>query len=643
MKIRVLLCTLLLAAKTFAADTTLVTSPDGQVRFRLFSDHQQLYYTVTFRNTPVIDASPMILSIDDRLLTSDVTKGAVKRYTVNERYPWNGVHAVAVNNCQGATIALKQGTTSYTLDVRVFNNGIAFRTVVPGAASVNRIPDEATVFNIPAGSEVWYHDLNMHYESVYAKKEISALQAGEWVAPPATFKLPQGIYAAITEADLVNYAGMALEANGKQGLVVRLAQHQPVSYPYKLRYSEEDVQRSLKPAAISGTITTPWRVVMVGADLNTMVNNDIVQNLCPPPDPKLFPKGIHTDWIKPGRAAWKYLDGGGEGTPEVMKQFSAEAGALGFEHNILEGFWAKWTDDQIRDVVNDAKSHHVGIWVWKHSKTLRDKTERQAFFKRCHDLGITGVKIDFFDSEAKEVIGLYTAILQETARYHLLTDFHGANKPTGLSRTWPNELTREAVKGMEASKLTDRAEHETTLPFTRFLAGPAEYTVVHFGERRKNTSWAHQVASAAILSAPLLTYAARPQHILDNPAGNLIKLIPSTWDETIVLPPSEIGQLAVFARRKGDTWFLAVMNGDAPQQINIPLSFLQRANYKVSVVRDIPDSTGAVKVEEAAYTQKDVIPLQLAPGGGYVAVFVTSSGGNGNAYSSHDTAVKRKD
>ncbi|SDH17253.1 glycoside hydrolase family 97 protein [Chitinophaga filiformis] len=642
MKIRVLLCTLLLAAKTFAADTTLVTSPDGQVRFRLFSDHQQLYYTVAFRNTPVIDASPMILSIDDRLLTSDVTKGAVKRYTVNERYPWNGVHAVAVNNCQGATIALKQGTTSYTLDVRVFNTGIAFRTVVPGAASVNRIPDEATVFNIPAGSEVWYHDLNMHYESVYAKKEISALQAGEWVAPPATFKLQQGIYAAITEADLVNYAGMALEANGKQGLVVRLAQHQPVSYPYKLRYSEEDVQRSLKPAAISGTITTPWRVVMVGADLNTMVNNDIVQNLCPPPDPKLFPKGIHTDWIKPGRAAWKYLDGGGDGTPEVMKQFSAEAGALGFEHNILEGFWAKWTDDQIRDVVNDAKSHHVGIWVWKHSKTLRDKTERQAFFKRCHDLGITGVKIDFFDSEAKEVIDLYTAILQETARYHLLTDFHGANKPTGSSRTWPNELTREAVKGMEASKLTDRAEHETTLPFTRFLAGPAEYTVVHFGERRKNTSWAHQVASAAILSAPLLTYAARPQHILDNPAGNLIKLIPSTWDETIVLPPSEIGQLAVFARRKGDTWFLAVMNGDAPQQINIPLSFLQQANYKVSVVRDIPDSAGAVKVEEAAYTKKDVIPLQLAPGGGYVAVFVTS-GGNGNAYSSHNTAVKRKD
>ncbi|HJT74908.1 MAG TPA: glycoside hydrolase family 97 catalytic domain-containing protein, partial [Chitinophaga sp.] len=244
-----------------------------------------------------------------------------------------------------------------------------------------------------------------------------------------------------------------------------------------------------------------------------------------------------------------------------------------------------------------------------------------AFFKRCHDLGITGVKIDFFDSEAKEVIDLYTAILQETAAYHLLADFHGADKPTGLSRTWPNELTREAVKGMEASKLTDRATHETTLPFTRFLAGPAEYTVVHFGERRKNTSWAHQVASAAILSAPLLTYAALPQHLLDNPANSLIRLIPATWDETIVLPPSEIGQLAVFARRKGNNWFLAVMNADQPQKISIPLSFLKGAGYKASIVKDSPDSTNAVKLEEGTYTQKDVISLQLSPGGGYIAMF----------------------
>ncbi|SFE16578.1 alpha-glucosidase [Chitinophaga sp. CF118] len=627
MKKQLFLCIILAGSffisKAFAADTTVVTSPDGQIRFRLFVSNHQLQYTVIYKNIPVVEVSPIIFSVDNKTLTADVKTGTVKRYRINERYPWLGVHAFAINNYEGASIALQQSSVNYTLDVRVFNDGIAFRTILPGDEKAVRVPDEATVFNIPTGSEIWYHDLVMHYESVHTKKVISALQAGEWVAPPATLKLPQGIYVAITEANLVNYSGMALEANGNRGLVLRLAHHQPVSYPYKLRYSEEDVNRLSKPAAVSGTITTPWRVVMIGADLNQMVNNDMVHNLCPPPDPKLFPNGIQTDWIRPGRAVWKYLDGGGEGTPEVMKAFSAKAAALGFEHNILEGFWEKWSDDQIRDVVNDAKKQHVGIWVWKHSKNLRDKNERLAFFKRCHDLGITGVKIDFFDHEAKEVVDLYTAILNETAEYHLLTDFHGANKPTGLARTWPNELTREAVKGMEASKLVDRATHETTIPFTRFLAGPAEYTVVHFGERRKNTTWAHQIASAAILSAPLLTYATLPQHLLDNPAADLIKDIPATWDETIVLPQSGIGQLAAYARRKGNTWFLAIMNGNQPVKLSIPLSFLQASSYKASIVKDVLDSSGAVKMENTSSAPHDVISLELVPGGGYVARYTT--------------------
>src|SRR5688572_22009096 len=131
---------------------------------------------------------------------------------------------------------------------------------------------------------------------------------------------------------------------------------------------------------------------------------------------------------------------------------------------------------------------------------------------------------------------------------------------------------------MESSKLADRATHETTIPFTRCLAGPAEYTVMHFGERRKNTTWAHQIASAAILNSPLLTYAASPANILANPAVEVIKHIPAVWDETIVLPQSAIGELAAFARRKGNTWFVAVMNGASPTKLTIPLRFLKTGN-----------------------------------------------------------------
>src|SRR5207244_7953387 len=132
-----------------------------------------------------------------------------------------------------------------------------------------------------------------------------------------------------------------------------------------------------------------------------------------------------------------------------------------------------------------------------------------------------------------------------------------------------------ACKGMESSRLWERAKHETTLPFTRWLAGPADYTPVHFGNRRADTTGAHQIASAAILSAPLLTYGANPHALLANPAVDLIKSIPATWDQTIVLPSSQIGELAAFARRKGNTWFIAVMNGPQPRSLDIHLDFLQ--------------------------------------------------------------------
>jgi len=202
-----------------------------------------------------------------------------------------------------------------------------------------------------------------------------------------------------------------------------------------------------------------------------------------------------------------------------------------------------------------------------------------------------------------------------------MVNFHGANKPTGEPRTWPNELVREGVKGMEAGKLTARARHDATLPFTRFLAGHADYTPVHFGARRADTSWAHQVATAAVFTAPLLTYAAHPKNILDNPCAPMIKSIPAVWDETIVLPVSEIGEIAAFARRSGDTWFLAIVNGPTAKDIKIPLSFLGPGEYQAIFVRDRKDHSGAVQLENTAAKRKDTITIELRAGGGFIGRF----------------------
>ena len=608
-----------------AADTTTVISPNKEVQFKLFLQNRQIHFYVRFKNKTVIENSPLVFTVDDQSITENVALKRGKKYRINERYAWLGAHAEAINQCNGLVIPLTLNNQSYNMDVRAYNNGVAFKLIIPGRENQNRIADDATVFNIAATSIVWYHDMEMHYEGVHARKTMAQLQEGEWVAPPGTFKLNTGVYAAITEADVRGFAGFSLQANGKNGLVVQLPHNQPTSYPYRFRYSPEDTTRLQKPAVINGTINTPWRVIMIGEDLNSMVNNDIVHNLCPSPDATLFPQGIKTSWIKPGRAVWKYLNGGGEGTVAVMKHFTDGAAALGFEHNILEGFWRKWSDEEIKELVNYSKQKNVGTWLWKHSKDLRDEKERISFFKRCQDLGITGVKIDFFDHEAKEVIDLYEAILRETAQHRLLANFHGANKPSGQSRTWPNEMVRESVKGMEASKLLDRATHETTIPFTRWLAGPAEYTVMHFGERKKNTTWAHQIASAAILSAPLLTYAAHPDTIMANPAVDIIKAIPSSWDETIVLAGSEIGELAIFARRKGNDWFLAVMNGTRSKQISIPLLFLKKGSYDAVIAADDPLNTASVIIQRSSVSSNEVINLDLEPGGGYIARFTATA------------------
>jgi alpha-glucosidase len=598
-----------------------VASPDTRIKFEIsLRSEGRLAYRVTMAGHPVIETSRAGIVIDGVHLGNGVVVAGVARSQHDERFKTRGVHSIAVNRYNGATIALthEPSETKYSWDVRVFNDGVAFRYIVPGSSTAPaRTPDEATVFNFPARSIVWYHDLDGHYEGVHGKKEIDDVPEGDWAAPPLAAELPDDAgYVSVTEASLRNYAGMVLQADRRGGFAARLAHAAPASYPYRLRYPALEVRRLETPASFTGPITTPWRVILVGADLNTLVNSDIIPSLSPPPDPALFPQGFETPWIKPGRAVWRYLDGG-DNTFEGIKGFSDLAGRLGFEYQVVEGLWRRWTDDQLRDLVSYSKDRNVGILVWVHSRDIQNADARRALFQRLSALGIAGVKIDFLDHEAKEVIDLYQAILHDTAESHLLVDFHGANKPTGESRTWPNEMTREGVYGLEHRAQT-WARHDTTVPFTRYLAGHGDFTPVVFGDRRRETSWPHQIATAAIFTSPLLVYGAHPKSLLENPAVDLIKALPSTWDETIVLPGSRIGELAAFARRKGEGWFLAVLNGPEARTLRVDLKFLGGGSYGAVLVRDDPENPAAERIERATLTRRGSIAIALRPGGGFI-------------------------
>jgi alpha-glucosidase len=567
--------------------------------------------------TAVIDTSPLGIIIDGTDLGDGARIVKSDRYQFDETYAWYGVHSPAVNHATRARVTVRHRSgTTFVVEANAFDDAVAFRLLVDGAG--RRVPDAATSFRLPADGIVWSHGLRDHYEALYEQRKISELADGEWAAPPITVKLPgdRG-YAAITEADLRGYAGMALQSDGHGVLREKLAHDHPPGYPYTLRFGDENAKRLSVAAPIEGPITTPWRVVLMAANLNQLVNSDAVANLCPPPDKQWFPDGLRTAWIKPGRAVWRYLDGG-DSTPDGIKEFSKLAGELGFEYQVVEGQWAKWTEEQLRDVVEFSKQHGVGLLVWRHRRTLEDPADRRTLFASLQKAGVAGVKVDFLDHEAKEVIDLYQAILKDAAEFKLLVDFHGANKPTGGERTWPNELTREGIYGMEHKSIKEWAPFNTTFPFVRMLAGAADYTPVVFGERRRETSWAHQIASAAILTSPLLVYGGHPASLLANPAVEIIKSIPSVWDETIVLPPSGIGELALFARRSGERWFVAAMNGAKARTVTLDLAFLGAGTYQAVIVKDKLDDPAAVDVATREVSRGKPLDIAMRGGGGFV-------------------------
>ena len=572
-------------------------------------------WTVSFHGRPVIQPSTLGIVVDNVLLGRGGTINQVERYETTDKYAWRGVKTDVVDRFNGMRVNVTSPDgAQYTVEVRVANAWAAFRHVVPGAG--RRIPDGGSTFTFPKGTTVWSHGLRDHYEAVYERRLVENVPDSDWAAPPITLKLDDdGGYAAVTESDLRNYAGMALQADGQGGYREQLAHSHPPGYPYTLRFGEENAKRLSVPAASNGPITTPWRVVMVGRDLDALVNSDAVHTLSPPPDARLFPQGVQTPWLKPGRAVWRYLDGG-ESTVAGIKEFSKLARQLGFEYQVVEGLWQKWTAEEFRDVIDYSRSQGVSIWVWRHRDTLEDPVKRRELFASLRNAGVVGVKVDFLDHEAREVIDLYQDILRDAAEHQLMINFHGANKPAGESRTWPNEMTREGIYGLEHRRMEAWATFNTTFPFVRMLAGHADYTPVVFSERRRETSWAHQIASAVILTSPLLVYAGHPASLLSNPAVETIKSIPSTWDETRVLPPSAIGEVALFARRSGDRWFVAAMNGPIGRTVALDLSFLPAGSWRALVVRDNLEQDAAVIVETR--TVSAPLEIQMRAAGGFV-------------------------
>jgi alpha-glucosidase len=284
-------------------------------------------------------------------------------------------------------------------------------------------------------------------------------------------------------------------------------------------------------------------------------------------------------------------------------------------------------------VCSYAKSRGVGVFAWKNYKYLSSPTDNwrqlRDFFDDAKQAGLSGVKIDFLNAESKDRIDFEHAALEIAAQHRMMIDFHGLQKPTGERRTYPNEISSEAIRGIELNKMAEgpiTSSHNAALPFTRFVVGPADYTPLSLtwpGE----TTWTHQVATAILFTSPFLTISEDPELLLKSkdvaPALEIIKGIPSTWDETRVLLQSSVGTLAAMARRKGNTWYIAALNGTVEQDISIDLSPFMGPAAKVEVLTS-PEKRSFQRTSLSA-TSKPRVDYHLKAGDGIVIRVVNSS------------------
>jgi alpha-glucosidase len=591
--------------QTFAQQQQVqVTSPDKSIIFRLSIKEGRPYYTVQLNNRIAIDSSTIGLIINHKEIKNGITLNVIQRRSVNASYKTRGVHCKAIDKYNEMMVAIS-GVSTYSLEIRVFNDGVAYRCTVPnsGDAVIN---DDLSTFKIPAGSTIW-NQLNIYtYEGEYKKQSIEEIQAGQIAGPPITIKLPANRgYAAISEAGLTNFAGMSLQAEGN-------------------RLFKANLTGSPK---LNGKIVTPWRVILLGSTLNTLVSSDIISNVSPKPKPELFPNGFDTDWIKPGKSVWSWLADNGKVTLENMKRFTDWAAELGIDYNLVDEGWSDWKSDgkgswdMMKELVDYSAKKGVKIWAWKAYPDrkgvpgIKDSVSRNTFFKKCNEIGIAGLKIDFFDVENQEVIQYYQSALRDAAKYKLMINFHGSNKPTGESRTWPNEMSREGVMGLE--NWSHWPTHNTTLPFTRFLAGHADYTPLTFSQDG-GTTLTHQLASVAAFTSPFMCLGVNPEKLIKSNIKNMVKDLPVVWGKTIILPQSQIGELVVMARRSGSVWYLIVLNGEISKELEIDPSFLTNGNYQLNCFTDNEDNRGKTIEQTIKYSTNIPIKMKLQKGGGWI-------------------------
>jgi alpha-glucosidase len=634
-------------------DQVELQSPDNNVSVVLRAG-PNIMFSVSYKGVGVLENSTFSLQFEKlQVLGQNMSIADVKNSIIDETWsPVAGRFKNIRNHCNETVVSLREKESrgrEFQLILRAYNDGFAFRYFIPESYRQvltdpeNRdyllLTDENTIFRFAGDFTAWaadYKSFASHQEAQFNKTTITQVSPEAVIGVPLLVKtgVNKNIYAAITEADLSDFAGMYLakeEEEGSNTLVTKLSPL--VTGNGKVR---------IKPGTFS-----PWRVVMVGEGPGKLIESEIVCNLSDPSEIE------NTSWIRPGISAWDHWwSGDVKMDTRTIKQYIKLAADMGWEYMIIDWHWygPPFTSGEdyeanpdaditrvnpavdmpeVLDYANNNKVRLI-LWLqWEHAEKQMD--EAFALYEKW---GIAGVKIDFMARDDQDMVNFYERVVKKAAEHKLMVDFHGAYKPTGLRRTYPNLITREGVLGNEYNKWSEQVtpEHNCTLPFTRMLAGPMDYTPGAFinrtAEKFENTIPAQvmttrcqQLAMFVVFDSPFVVACDHPDQY-DNKKGiDFLKVVPTTWDDTKVLS-GEVGEHIVMARKNNDRWYIGAMNNSLPRKIEITLEFLDEGGYRLYFFKDGPDANNNaedIQEGETIVMKTDSIQIDMASGGGYAA------------------------
>ncbi len=661
----VLVCMLIFHLAACSNKNNTITSPDGKIKLSFNLVQGAPTYQVTYNNDTLVNISHLGFEFKEQRALKDQFKIIGTELSSSDeiwQQPW-GENKTIRNHYNQIKVQLKEtASSSRLLNIyfRTYNDGVAFRYEFPEQENLKQfiISNELTEFNLAGNPTTWWIEANYDtYEKLYKSTPMSE---AKWVATPVTMAAKSGVHVSLHEAALTNYAGMTLKQNNNGIYTADL-----------VPWANGDKVRAKAP------MITPWRTIQIAESASKLIESSLILNLNEPCKIK------DVSWIEPmkyigiwwgmhiGTETWKTGPRHGATTQNALNDidFAAQNNIKGF---VIEGWNAGWENWGAKDAFDHitpaadfdlervaAYANEKGVMLIGHHETGGDIPSYEKYmddaFKQCQKLGIHAVKTGYAGGifprgehhHGQFMVQHYRSVVQLAAKYHIMLDVHEPIKPTGIRRTWPNMMTREGVRGMEWNGWSDGnpPSHTVTIPFTRGLAGPTDYTPGIFdllytnvknrvkwndqdkGNCRVHTTLTKQIANFVILYSPLQMASDIPTNYEGHPAFQFFRDFNTDCDESKVLN-GEIGQYITVARRSGDVWFVGAATNEEQRVLKINLSFLEAGiPYKAEIYRDADDADyltnpQAYQIETKKVTSDATLELKLAAGGGQAIRFV---------------------